>query len=398
MNVKKARFFKLCDIYVVLYVLNTYASLFIRSSIAIWGTLIPMIVISLCYYFLAFSKYKSQGFISALILLLSFLSLYGVVYMLGGSYVPGTKPYRFLLSVINSLSPVLIFYVSTMTGSVNDKKMRIYYVLFIIIAIIRFRFGYIERDLNVEGDYSNAGFTNNAAYLFVCLLPCVFLFDKKPIIQYVCLLGSVFFIMNGMKRGAIVTSVVFLVYYLWQSFHDQSFSKRKKWVRLLMLPIAIYAIFYIVDNYWLNNDYFYKRLDDIQNNDSNGRDGIYAFLFDNFLNNTNIIQKIFGLGAEGTLRVAQIYAHNDWLELLTDAGILGFFLFFYYFYSMIKDCRKYKLYKPEVQVLISCFIVLFVRSFFSMSIFDMYIGVSSILGYSFAICQQKSQLEESWIK
>lgn len=398
MNVNKARSNKLCDIYVVLYVLNTYASLFFRSSSAIWGTIIPMILISLYYYFLAIFKYRSQGFINALILFLSFLSLYGIVYMLGGSYLPGIKSFSFLLSVINSLSPVLIFYVSTMTGSVNDKKMRIYYVVFIIIAIIRFRFGYIERDLNVEGDYSNAGFTNNAAYLFVCLLPCVFLFDKKPIIQYVCLLGSVFFIMNGMKRGAILTSAFFLVYFFWQSFHNQSSSKRKKWVRLLMLLIAIYAIFYIVDNYWLNNDYFYKRLDAIQNNDSSGRDDIFAFLFDNFLNNTNIIQKIFGLGAEGTFRVAQIYAHNDWLELLTDAGILGFFLYLYYFYSMIKDCRKYKLYKPEVQVLISCFIVLFVRSFFSMSIFDMYIGVSSILGYSFAICQQKSQLEESWKK
>lgn len=395
MNNKLKNWINLCDIYVILFVLHQYSDMYIHSSLFAIGTTLPMLFISLYFFYQAIAV-RREGYIKALIVFIAFLSVYGIRHWMSGEYVGDTKPNSFFLGNWQSLTPILIFYISTQRGIVDKKRMFVYFIVFMFIAVLRYSHNYITHDLEVEENFANAGFTNNAAYYFVCMLPFVFLFEERPLIKYAVLLVCVYFVMNGMKRGAIFTTGLFLAFFLLVSARrDPTTSKRNRWKRglsFVFLVIAIIAVSYFVINSWLSNDYFIYRWETVQAGDTNGRDGIFQSLLTNFANNANILQMIFGYGAEGTMRIVGIHAHNDWLELLTDCGILGVIVYLVYFYSFFKDCRKYRAILPEVNILWSCLLILFIRSFFSMSFMDMYLGISSALGYSMAVCQQKKQL------
>lgn len=393
MNIASIKKITLCDIYVVLFALYEYAAMYIRSSLASLGTYFPMLLICIYGLYQAAFNYKTKGYINALIVFVLYLSFYGVIHWMSGARPGGIKPTAFLFGNFLSLAPVFVFYIGTIRGEIDERRMLVYLIVFIILSILRFRYNYVTHDMELEEGFSNVGFTNNAAYLFVSLLPFVFLFDKKPIMQYFVLIVLLYFIMNGMKRGAIFTTIGFLAVFAHYTIGREKVknSKTKRLIPLLFLVLASYAIYYIVQNYWLNNDYFYYRVNSIEEGDSSGRDFIWKTLWNGFLNNGNVFQMLFGLGADGTVSIVGKHAHNDWLELLTDCGLVGVVVYLVYFYYFIKEAFKYKSQKPEMYFVTSCIVILFLRSLFSMSFMDMYIGISVALGYGLAICQQKNK-------
>lgn len=392
----------ICDIFITLFAFHEYADVYIHKSIFLLGSSIPMMLIGLYFYYQAIVKYKTIAYIKALIVFIAFLSVYGTLHWMGGETLGRVKPTAFLFGNWNSLTPILVFYICTLRGEVNENRMFIYFVIFIIMGVLNYNYGYLRRDLEIEEDFSNVGFTNSAAYIFVYLLPSLFLFVKKPIIQYGSLLIMLYFVMSGMKRGAIVIAAVFMVFFVVFSLQNNRFNQSKKstWkivLTILLMVLAAYLLYGFIQTVWLSNDYFYYRLENTQAGDDSGRGEIYKDLLFNFANNENLFQMIFGLGAEGTMRVVHIHAHNDWLELLTDCGILGVFIYLVYFYYFYKTCRKYKKSTPEAYIILTMCVVLLIKSFFSMSFMNMYLGASSILGYAMAVCQQKYNNQDTCI-
>lgn len=380
----------LCDIYVILWAYYQYADMYVHSSIALLGSLFPMMLISLYYFYQTVADYPIKGYIKSLVFFLIFLSIYGVLHWAGGEYVGDAKPSSFLFGNWNSMAPILVFYIGTLKRQVNDKRMFLYFILFMVIAVLRYEHNYVTRDLEVEELYLNGGFTNNASYFFASLLPFVFFFDRKYLLKYAILLICIYFVLNGMKRGALLITGLFLCFYLWTLvFRDSSGNRVGKIFSILLLIVVTIAIYFFVNNSWLYNEYVIERLQSISEGDTNGRADIYRILLNNFVNNTNLFNMFFGIGPEGTMRVAQLHAHNDWLELLTDCGIVGVLFYLSYFYSFFKTCKKYKNILPEGNIIFSCMLLLLVKSFFSMSFMNMFIGISCVLGYGLAKCQQK---------
>ena len=394
MNIISIKKITLCDIYVVLFALYEYAAVYINTSIASLGTYFPMMFIGIfSLYQVALNK-KKHGYIKVLMVFIVFLSIYGVIHWLGGETLVGRiKPTSFLFGNFMSLAPVLVFYLGTLKGKVDEKRMLIYLIVFVILSILRYRYNYVKHDMELEEGFSNVGFTNNAAYFFVSLLPFVFIFDKKPIVQYGILLLCVYFVMNGLKRGAIFTTIAFFVVFVLYTLKKEGFkrSKTKHFLSIIFLFLSFYAVYYLIQNFWLNNDFFYYRLYNTEEGNMSGRDYIYSVLWNHFLNDDNLFHLIFGLGAEGTIRVVGIHAHNDWLELLIDCGIVGVVIYLSYFVMFVKECVRYKNINPEVYVVISCGVILFMESLFSMSYMNMYLGISVALGYGLATCQQKNK-------
>ena len=90
------------------------------------------------------------------------------------------------------------------------------------------------------------------------------------------------------------------------------------------------------------------------------------------------------MGAEGTIKVTYNYAHNDWLELLTNQGIIGVIFFAYYWLGVYYTCKSKRLSKESRFALKYIFLILFLMTLFSMSINAMTIYSSSMLGYALA--------------
>lgn len=389
---KSVKLINICDIYVLLFVLYKYANMYIHTSMAVLGAYMPMLVICLYGFFQTVVKYKVHGYIKALVIFLSFLSVYGLLRWLGGEAIGNTKPNGFLFRNVFSMAPVLVFYLGTKKGVVTEKRMRFYFIVLLMLSIVEYFHSFAVRELTIEGSVTSEGATNNMAYYFVCMLPLVFLFDKRPVLQYASLLILLFFIMSGMKRGAILVSAFFMVLFIWYSLKkdDSRKSHRNTFLSIILILVAAYLLYYFSQNIWLDNDYFYERLQRVQEGDSSGRDVIYQNLLYHFSTNENIFQMLFGMGADATVRVTGgLLAHNDWIELLIDCGIIGFLVYLVYFYSFYKDCRRYRNIKPEGYMVISCCVILFVRSFFSMSFMDMHLGISAALGYGLAICERR---------
>ena len=97
--------------------------------------------------------------------------------------------------------------------------------------------------------------------------------------------------------------------------------------------------------------------------------------------NADILEILFGLGADGTVKAIGQVAHNDWLEYFVDMGVLGMVIFMYMWISFFKMYRNYKgdeLYKMALAMIL---ILLFVRTLFSMSLSDISIFVSCVFGF-----------------
>ena len=71
--------------------------------------------------------------------------------------------------------------------------------------------------------------------------------------------------------------------------------------------------------------------------DISGRDNIAKLIIDYHGTQANVFQIVFGSGSDGTLRLIGAYAHNDWLEILFNQGIVGIIMYVIYWISFLSN-------------------------------------------------------------
>lgn len=134
-----------------------------------------------------------------------------------------------------------------------------------------------------------------------------------------------------------------------------------------------------------SSDYFQHRVEDTMAGNSSGRDIIYSTLWEHMFARNSIGEILFGEGMNQTVALAGKYAHNDWLELGVNMGLLGVFIYIIYFVALginILNVRKYN--KIVFASLMLCLALMFLKSIFSMSYGSLSIGTTMALGYSLA--------------
>ena len=219
--------------------------------------------------------------------------------------------------------------------------------------------------------------TNNAGYVFVSLMPLFLFWDKRKIIQYFMLAVCSFFVISSMKRGAIFTGAVCVLLFILSSFDKRLGHKQ---ILILVLTIIFFYWGYkFILNLMENNAFFMSRVDATVEGYSSGRDILYKHYWEMFINEKNLIFILVGHGADATIRSGYNYAHNDWLEILINQGLLGVTLF------VIFWCRFYQMWKKSSKGILKvalclCLITLFLKTFFSMSINDMSIYSTLLIG------------------
>ena len=382
-------FFKISNLYIAFWCLySLQGTLYASGSIISQGILAILLAISVYYAFYVNIYLKTPSVIKALNVFILMLTFYGLIYWMSGEVhlteegLPvGAMGY--LKEIYISLLPIYAFYAFSAQGLLTEKDIRSWFFIFLaIVTASHFR---AEREALQEAIMEGSmqeEFTNNTGYTFLSLMPLLFFFREKRVIQYIALVYILVFIIMGMKRGAIIVGTLVLLWFLYRSLKDSTPKTRKK-IFFLTVIIAVAGIYYIGYIY-SSSEYFQYRLEQTEEGETSGRDIIYSTLFSYFLNETTPWQFFFGCGANYTVAIAGNYAHNDWLELAINQGCLGTIVYLMYWICFVKTWRKNKSNPTTYSSLGALLAIFFLSTLFSMSYGSMSIYATLCLGYCLA--------------
>ncbi len=376
---------KILYFYIALWALYyLQGTLYPTGSIISQVTLLVALLLSL-YYIIAVNKIaRNPRYIQALNMMVALVTIYGFIRLLESDST-GTKWDVFLKEFYYSLLPIYVFYYYSLKGQINKWMILLFAIIFIIVTIFYY-FKALNEALDLLG---SENVTNNSGYYFVPLVPLLLLLDIKKILKYVLLLVIGGFVLMSAKRGAILTYVICSIEYLY--FELLRASNKTKLFVLFFSAFILVAGYQVSMKVIESNVYLSMRLDDTRAGNTSSRDIIYGKLVDNIENQNSFVKLLLGNGVNGTMKISGSLAHNDWLEIAIDMGIVGLLIYvFYYiaFYSLTKRSHRDKQTSALLIILTFCF----VRSFFSMSINDMYIVTTFVMGYCIGQSEYQKRL------
>lgn len=363
-----------------------------------------LILMSLYYAVVANVKYKLSIYFKALNVLLVMFTIYGVLLLLSGEQLMVktvylvVPPTNYLKSIYKSLLPVYPFYVFTKQGLLKESTIKFWFFIFLLLAIRSF-YNSQERMMLEAMERGSAAeeFTNNTGYAFLALLPALVLFYKKPVIQYLGIAVCAYFIVISMKRGAVLIGIVCLIWFMVTNMKKA--PKKRKWIVVLFGLAVVIAGIYLYSYMMETSAYFRYRIAQTKVGDASGRNEIYSIFYEHFIHEDNPLRFLFGYGADGTLKVGGEFAHNDWLEIATNQGLLGLIVFLVYWICFYFSWRKAKWHPQAFMAIGMLFFIYFLSTVFSMSYNSVTRCAAMVLGYYLAIGfetpSQEVEIEQS---
>lgn len=319
-------------LFILLVLYSAQGTLYPSGTFISQSILGLVFVISLIYFIkLSALNVKKPLFYKAWTLLL-ILNVFGFIFT--GS-VENPLHFSLFKGILISL---LTFYPFYYLASKELLTSRILVQFFIVILLVTiFQFFKNAQNLMMEQDSDSV--VNNLAYAFVGLIPFAF-FLRNKLLAYGAVVILMFFIITGAKRGATVSGALGLLLFMYYQLRTVRKKNRMKGYVLSLLGIV--GLIYLTINFLETNELLIKRLESLREGDSSGRDLIYANIFNAWYNDDSVIHFLFGYGFAGSITLSGTgnYAHNDWLELLSNFGLLGVSIYLFFFYAGYSSIRN----------------------------------------------------------
>ena len=383
-----------CDWYLILWFLYYLRGILYASGGMLSVSLFGVILLISIYNVIKVKNINDKPvFFNGLSLLLILFSIYGfalivqkpgvVFYHKANSYIPS---YMYIKQIYLSLLPIFSFYYYTIKGYLTEKRLCIWIYFFFISALLSF----YRYQINNAGDDSEE-VTNNMGYLFLSLIPSLLLFRRNAMKMYLGLFVILVYLVLGMKRGAIIVGAICMLYFLFSSIRRSHGVTKIKYI-FFTIVLAVVG-FYFVMYQMATSEYLNKRIEDTIEGDTSNRDVVYTIFADLFFTQDNMLNFVFGFGANGTLELCGFFAHNDWLEIMINQGFLGLGVFLYFFVCFYNSW-KYSINRDSKLALALIGFIVLAKSFFSMSYGNMTYMFTSVLGYYLAISKNTQCLEK----
>lgn len=332
-------------------------------------------------------------FFNGLNILMIMFTVYGVLYILANPYTvtyvisgKSMSSYNYIKNIYLSLLPIYAFYYFSRTGYLTKERLQRWGFVFLVLTTLfyfRIQQEMMQRILENGGIYDES--TNNVGYMFLSCIPLLVLY-RRELLQYVCLSVIMIFIIMSMKRGAIVIGVFTGAYIMYQTI---KYSKSRKMIITLVAIVFLVAMLNFFEYRMNLSDYMIQRVQATIEGNSSGRDDLYSFFWTHFIERTDALHYLFGRGANGTLELYYNYAHNDWLEIAVNQGLLGIIIYAIYWVCFYKTW-KYASNSEAKQILFIIMLIFFAKTMFSMSYGDMTYVVTSVQGYALATTKQSN--------
>jgi O-antigen ligase len=186
----------------------------------------------------------------------------------------------------------------------------------------------------------------NDVYYVLLLLPWA-LISKNKLIKNLLTILIFGIVLWSFKRTAILAFVFSLIIY--EFMVNYCFGRKswfKKIIYLFCLLFGLFIVFNFVEQ--KSGGFVSQRIHSAQMDEGSGRLDIYSSVFQRQFE-SNIFYWVFGHGHDGVRRERvhllrstsnPVSAHNDWLEVLFDYGLVGLFLYILLHLAIIYKCIK----------------------------------------------------------
>lgn len=370
-----------CNIYLFLWMLYfLQGSLYNSGGLFSQSILAILLIISVVNTLKVNTHSEVKGYLKGLNALLIMFTVYGLISIISGREISKggdiRENYIYLKSIYISLLPIYSLYYYTIKGELEKENLKKWILIFFILSTV----GYFY-EMNVRLAYSlGEESTVNAGYTMLSLMPLIVLWKDKPYLQYILLGFIMILTLMSMKRGAIIVGAICIMWFLLKSIkYASKRTKAKLYVLTALVSIAgIYAVQYLLEN----SSLFIQRIEQTEARNSSGRDFLYNTLWNSFINQDSISNFFFGRGADATILIAGNYAHNDWLEILTNNGLIGAIIYLFYWISFYKEWRMSKDNNDLYMILGMLLLIYFIATLFSMSYNNVSIYAACGLGYA----------------
>lgn len=263
----------------------------------------------------------------------SFLALFAYMCVLTLLQSFGTTSVFGLIQVFATIMmPFFIFCFFVQVGKqIEYRFIFIGLIIAYIIMMYAFVRSYELRLLYSNSDYIRIG----ESYIIYFLLP-FFLITRNNLIRILSILFVIVVMTISLKRGGIVSlSLGLISYYLTNVFCTKGTRKLKHFGIAFLLLIVIYFVLTFAMQDYFNN--LIERMNGIENDEGSSRFSVYAVTWQMIVN-SDFIHSIFGHGWNKVLEDSPMSfsAHNDFLEIMYDFGVIGIILYLYLYYKLFK--------------------------------------------------------------
>lgn len=288
-----------------------------------------------------------------------------------------------IISTLTMVQYTLIIMTTTFTamafkqsGVLKDSYIILFYIALFVLLVMNFFFESSVALFDTEA-------TNNLSYPIVSLMPLTIFFWKKKPICWTLIIFILIMSLVSLKRGAIVCCVAFILLIVYMYLKEQGKIKLKT---VISLSIVSCVIYYIGAHFLEGSDALQHRIEDTFEGNMSSRDYIYKNIIDRW-HDSGLFHQLFGNGPIATTKFGN-YAHNDWLEVMYDFGVVGLLFYVLFIFGIFFFWFRRK----NTPIQCKCaFILVFsyyvLRSTFSMSFYVLdTILVMFAFGYFLAEC------------
>ena len=231
-----------------------------------------------------------------------------------------------IVSITQVLGPISCLFVCSNAlrkGYLRVDRVQNFFIATIVGFIILF---FLYR---FSSAYSSYGGPLHASYYIAFLLPII-LFHKNQRIAILILAAAFLSAVLSYKRGVLVALIVFAAFYGLKILMDRP---SHKFVLIIVYLLAVVGFGYVSDRYVSSEvSYMESRMGRILEDDGSGRIYIYTEVIRE-ISSFSVQDWAFGRGVKATEDIMNLEgdsAHNDWLELLYDYGVIATLVWFFF--------------------------------------------------------------------
>jgi hypothetical protein len=255
--------------------------------------------------------------------------------------------FKTILLCISSIFP---FYYIGRKGINIQRPLNLFFLLFLLLSC--FSFHYYKNRAFEEKDI--VYFVNNVGYNFVLLLPLLLLINKKILINIGLILIIIVYSILSAKRGVLVCLIFALIIYSVYQYKQLKITKIKmRKSTVIIMSFMLVGFLFIAMK---NNDFFMSRWEDVSHNTSN-RDVLLKTLNNYWHENLGIISLMFGFGLNATNLVAGNFAHNEFVEVIFNYGLIAFIFYISFLYIVFNRAKSENIHYPLKYALLSALVI-----------------------------------------
>ena len=295
---------------------------------------LPLLLVNIiiCINFLSCFNFKGiQGWLVLWIIIVSFNVL-----------LLSTRKGAYLIRVNLWTTSFLSAYCLARMNENTVKQIVYLFLIIYIIGLFYFIQGKLFQLVNLKRGLED---TTNAIYCLVSIVPFLMLLKQKwlrlflLIIAFVCTLYS-------NKRGAAIVMALAMIPTISNVFEGMQ-NKRSKRFLIIATGIAIVYLLYYIGGAYLNGRLF-ERFKEVEETGGSGRSEIWANVLDAY-NSSNFGEQLLGHGHYAVSSLGNATAaHNDFLDVLYDYGLVGLFVYVMIHLSLIAKIFKLRKTKNAI--------------------------------------------------